>query len=136
MSPRLWLCLLLLSGCTSLDSVMSGISNTPDWFTERRSEIRGDKYPVFSEVPDLMKVQNLQNKIINQSEGAKMDRDILFTHPRAVPAPSEAREAIDQAQRDFLAAMGRPEPMREAPLSEAEIDTLLAQVRTLPEAYK
>jgi len=44
---------LLLGGCASLDDVIGGIANTPEWFQERRVEIRGEGYPDIEAVPVL-----------------------------------------------------------------------------------
>lgn len=47
------LCLLLI-GCTgSFDKVQDAVNSAPDWYDNRKAEIRGGGYPALVEVPTL-----------------------------------------------------------------------------------
>ena len=82
---------LLLGGCVSLDDVIGGIANTPDWFQERRVEIRGEGYPDINRVPILTDNESVQANIQKTEALARSDLLAFNSDPRnAVSTVSEA----------------------------------------------
>ena len=52
--PLLSVIILLIAGCTgSFAKVRDAINQAPDWYDDRRAEIRGEGYPDLAEVPEL-----------------------------------------------------------------------------------
>ena len=129
---RISLCILLLGGCASLDNVVGGISNTPEWFQERRVQIRGEGYPKFSDVPSAIPV-GVQRENLNLSdEEAIAARITLTTDERAEPAPPSAPEDISLREQALRASSGEPGPVIDPMLTEEEIAALQEQVHTIP----
>ena len=52
--PLLSVSVLLIAGCTSSFSRMrEAINQAPDWYSDRRAEIRGEGYPKLAEVREI-----------------------------------------------------------------------------------
>ncbi|MEM7663418.1 MAG: hypothetical protein AAF292_14335 [Pseudomonadota bacterium] len=127
MIMRIWPAFLLLSGCASLNDVVGGIGNAPDWFRERRVEIRGEGYPLLREVPVVNDTNAGFQRMEETSVTAEIARLYLEDHPRA--------ELSIQTPEDILAPF---EPMRaELPdiepspdeiISAEELESLLSQL--------
>lgn len=129
---RISLCILLLGGCASLDNVVGGISNTPEWFQQRRVEIRGEGYPKFSEVPSSIPVDVQRENLNLSDEEAVAARIRLTTDERAEPASPSAPEDISLREQALRASSGEPGPLIDPMLTEEEIAALQEQVHTIP----
>lgn len=118
-----------IAGCASLDDVVGGIANTPEWFQERRVEIRGDGYPDLNAVPVAAPIKGSQDRLaLSASEAAKA-REILFGHPRAAQAhltPEDMRAIADKLRPQVPTIEPKPEGF----LSAAELVALREQVNS------
>lgn len=122
---------LLLGGCVSLDDVVGGIANTPDWFQKRRVEIRGDGYPKFSDVPAETDEKALGLALEKTETDLRATQKAFANDPRAEPA---------QLTQDDIAALSnrlkaqlpdnieRTDPL----LSDADIAKLKASLKPPP----
>lgn len=127
-------CLLLcgsvgLGGCASLDDVVGGIANTPDWFQKRRVEIRGEGYPDLNAVPVAAPIKASRDRLSLSEAQASAARDILFNHSRAAGAHLTLAD-----MQAFVAEIG-PQlpsiaPKPEGFFREGEVEALLAQVNS------
>ena len=125
--------LLLLSGCASLDDVIGGIANTPEWFQERRVEIRGEGYPDINSVPVLTDNGSLQAKI-QLTEAVTRSEVLAFTSdPRNALSPV-TEDDISQLADSLQAAMPAEVAQIDALLTDADIEALRRRVR--PPAIK
>lgn len=118
----------LLGGCASLDNVIGGIGNAPEWFQERRVEIRGSGYPVFSEVPAILPTNALR-RTFSLSADQMADASVMFDiHPRAQTvdrSPDEIEADVDAIR----SRLGELPPLSDPILSEEEIAALLEEVQ-------
>lgn len=117
--------LFLLGGCASIDNVIGG---TPEWFQEKRAEIRGTGYPTFADVPTQRPVSTAR-KGFALSADEMVNAALMFdTHPRAgrVDKSGDEIEAEAEAVRQL---MGEIDPRTDAALSEADIAALRKQVQ-------
>lgn len=115
---------VLLSGCTgSVNRVKGLISEAPDWYEQRRVEIRGEGYPDVEEIPRLAD-HALPGRQLNREEAVLGTAEIAFlTHPRAEPAPATA---VADAWALHAELTAKFEPVSTPPdvLTDAEIDAL------------
>jgi len=126
-SPVLLCGAISLGGCASLDDVVGGIANTPDWFQKRRVEIRGEGYPDLNAVPVAAPIKASRDRLSLGADEAAIARATLFGHPRAEGAH------LTHADMRAIAAELRPqvpmiEPKPEGFFSEGELADLRAQV--------
>ncbi|MAN46166.1 MAG: hypothetical protein GYB49_09820 [Alphaproteobacteria bacterium] len=113
--PLIGVSCLLLAGCTgSVGKVRTAINQAPDWYDQRRVEIRGEGYPHIIDVPEIEKGEEPGQTL----EASKARSDVLRAdfeaNARAVPPADVAaeiaslRETIQrgfagfQAEADFL----------------------------------
>ena len=122
---------LLLGGCVSLDEVVGGIANTPEWFQERRVEIRGEGYPDINDVPEQENAAALRNTLASAKTGTLQELEAFLNDPRVEAASVTAEEITERA-----AELNRQLPVLEekgdALLTASEIAALRAQVRPPP----
>jgi hypothetical protein len=116
-----------LGGCASLDDVVGGIADTPDWFQKRRVEIRGEGYPDLNAVPVAAPIKGSQDRLALSASEATDARATLFGHPRSEGAN------LTLADMRAIAAQLRPqvptiEPKPEGFFTQAELADLRAQV--------
>lgn len=133
MFQRILPCILLLGGCASLDNVVGGISNTPDWFQQRRVQIRGEGYPKFKDVPAEIPVSEQRERLNISDEEAASARILLNDDPRAEAAPITSPEDISLREQALRASVPELGPLADPQLSEEDIAKLLEQVHTLPQ---
>lgn len=122
---------LLLSGCASLDDVIGGISNTPEWFQKRRVEIRGEGYPSFSDVPADIQVQDTLQRIA-VSESDTLAKLVEFLNSPRSRLPDLTEDQIDENARDLLMALPVPPVLPDALLTDEDIRVLHQQVQPPP----
>lgn len=123
--------LLLLGGCASLDDVVGGIANTPEWFQERRVEIRGEGYPDLTEVPDGRSIGAIGARLQATEALARQDLEAFLTDPRTLPA-NTTREDIEQEAARLRALLPDLPLASDELLSEAEISAMRAKLRVPP----
>jgi len=124
---------LLLGGCASLDDVIGGIANTPEWFQERRVEIRGEGYPDINSLPVLTNNKSVQANLQRTETRARGDLEVFNSDPRnAVSTVSE--DDISQLADSLRAAMPAQYAQIDALLTDAQIEAWRLKVR--PPAIK
>lgn len=131
MIKHLWPCFLLITGCASLDDVVGGISNTPEWFQQRRVEIRGDGYPRLSQVPTVSAISVPQARMELGSQEAAAARAILEGHPRSEPSPYTP-DQLYGLMAEYRPQVPDLEPKPEGFLSPEDIAFLRAQLVVPP----
>ena len=122
---------LLLGGCASLDDVVGGIANTPDWFQERRVEIRGEGYPDLSDVPSETNVLEVGNRLRATEKATRAELDAFLLDPRNQPVNLTSEEIAQRRAELRDAFLAAPKGNDEF-LSEAEIKALRTQLRVPP----
>ncbi|MEO0883729.1 MAG: hypothetical protein AAFY34_13515 [Pseudomonadota bacterium] len=127
MKIRFWPVFLLISGCASLNDVVGGIGNAPDWFRERRVEIRGEGYPRLREVPSVNDVAEGFERMEDTTVDVETARLYLNGHPRS----ELSRLAPDDILAPFVpmrAQIPDIEPAPEEIISREELESLLSQL--------
>lgn len=122
---------LLLGGCASLDDVVGGIANTPDWFQERRVEIRGEGYPDLSDVPSETNVLEVGNRLRATEKATRAELDAFLLDPRNQPVNLTSEEIAQRRAELRDAFLAAPKGNDEL-LTEAEIKALHEQLRVPP----
>ncbi|MFN4025794.1 MAG: hypothetical protein ACK4MQ_13275 [Hyphomonas sp.] len=89
---------LLVFGCTSsFGKVREAINTAPDWYGERRAQIRGEGYPDLGRVPEADTVNPPGKTLKAQQAGASQRLANAFDDPRAEVAAGGAEEIIEIA---------------------------------------
>jgi len=127
MIKRIWPVFLLCSGCASLNDVVGGVGNAPEWFRERRVEIRGEGYPLLREVPTVGDTAAGFDRMEEGTVTIETARLYLETHPRS--------KLSVQTRQDLLAPfvpmrsqLPDIEPAPEEIISDDELESLLNQL--------
>lgn len=123
--------LLLVSGCASLDDMVDGIANTPEWFQERRVEIRGDGYPQFDDIPAPINVKDVQTRLAATETVTRGDLQAFLSDPRISPA-SLSQADISQTALEMQSDLPRVIPDADPLLSRQDIADLRARLRPPP----
>lgn len=131
MVMRSFIVLLMLGGCASLDEVVGGIAIAPDWFTERRVEIRGEGYPRLRDVPVSGEFAVLSERMELGEDEIAAARRTLSEDPRAELSPYTEGDLIAM-MAPFRALVPDLEPKPEGFLSPEEIAALRAQLIVPP----
>ena len=123
--------MFLLGGCVSLDDVVGGIANTPDWFQEKRVEIRGEGYPDFSTVPAAGDAKADQASLREKEARTRALKASFFSDARTAPPD------IDETDMEASAAAMRK--LLELPagafseiLTDQQIEALRKKLRAPP----
>lgn len=101
-----------LTGCaSSLDAMRDTVAGAPEWYDERRAEVRGEGYPEIGRVPELTPEQaSLSN--LDQTRADVSETEALFLSDlRAVPAGLELDEMLEWAREtkaEFAQAADEP----------------------------
>ncbi len=115
----------------SLDDVVGGIANTPDWFQEKRVEIRGEGYPDFSSVPAAGDAKadgiNLSEK---EARTRALQASFLKDERTAPPDISEADMAASVA--DMRKLLELPRSAFNDVLTDQQIEALRKKLRAPP----
>lgn len=122
----------LLAGCVSLDDVVGGIANTPEWFQQRRVEIRGEGYPDLRDVPDETNVRAIGKRLQATEALTRKEVAAFLADPRNEAAGITSEE-ISQTAAQLRSLL----PVSEAGeydglLSSAEIEQLRARLKVPP----
>ncbi|MEZ5945702.1 MAG: hypothetical protein R3C13_11980 [Hyphomonas sp.] len=98
--PLMSVSILLLAGCTnSFAQVRDAVNQAPEWYGERRAEIRGEGYPKLYEVPELAADQ-MPGKTLPVSAGRVQVLQAMFDgNERAAPPADAAAEMAALLQR-------------------------------------
>lgn len=118
------LSLVSLGGCASLDDVVGGISNTPEWFQQRRVEIRGEGYPKFADVPERVTNANLGAAVELSGADARRAKALFESSNRAATTDISSEEiatAADGLRERLPTRFIEPAPPIVSP---AEVDAL------------
>lgn len=115
---------LALSACaTPLERVISVAGDVPDWFEDRRSEVRGEGYPSLTAVPNNIDNPLTEAQIRETSAVLDVYEDFL-RHPRAQVSTTSPADIL--AFRDQLEASLPPvsslKPI--TPMTDAEIQAI------------
>lgn len=122
---------LLLTGCASLDDVVGGIANTPEWFQERRVEIRGEGYPDFAEVPEINNTNAISQRLAQTKALAQDELEAFESHPRYAPAnitEEDMHNLAESMRADLPATLDDIDPI----MDDADIRELRRQLRPPP----
>lgn len=124
---------LLLGGCASLDDVIGGIANTPEWFQERRVEIRGEGYPDIEAVPVLTDSDSVQENLLLTEKNTRNSVAAFYSNPRNAVSDVTEADMVNLAD-SYRAFMPEHVEQIDLLLTEAEILALREKVR--PPAIK
>ena len=119
--------MLGLGGCVSIDEVVGGIANTPEWFQKRRVEIRGEGYPDLNSVPVAAPIKASRDRLALSAEEAAAARATLFDHPRAAGAHLTLAD-MQAIAAELQAQLPVTEPKPEGFFAEGELEALRDQV--------
>lgn len=121
--PLLSVPLLLITGCaTSFGRVAEAVNNAPEWYGERRAEIRGEGYPDIASLPTL-DPQNLPGKTLSLAADEAAELFAIFrNNPRAEVSHAGAAE-IEAVAAEIRAAFPAEEPPAQF-LTEADITAI------------
>lgn len=123
--PLLIVPILLVSGCTSsFAKVREAVNNAPEWYGERRTQIRGEGYPNLGALPEV-DPQNLPGQTLKN----QLNRgDVLaqaFDDARASVAVGGAEE-IRAIAESMIGSFGDVPPESDF-LTEADIAAIRSQ---------
>ena len=119
-------CGLLVAACTSsFEGVRESLSQAPDWYDQRRLEIRGEGYPDLTEVPVAAATVDRREFLVVSEQRAAMLKAVFDANARAV-TPADARAEMDAFIEDVrLRFAGLPaEPNF---LTDAEVQAIRAK---------
>lgn len=123
---------LVLGGCASLDEVVGGIANTPEWFQNRRVEIRGEGYPDLTEVPSEDSVEGVSLRLTSIEKDARAGFATFLSDPRTEAAHLSLEE-ITQRQQSLQRRLSSEAPdQTDAVLTDADLDALREKLRVPP----
>ena len=121
----------VLGGCVSLDDVVGGIANTPEWFQERRVEIRGEGYPDFADVPAETDAREIRKSLEITKSAALAELEAFTTSPRLEPANATSDD-INQLSAKLKSEFPDLGDLNSDLLTPAEIQALQAKMRPPP----
>lgn len=123
--------MFLLGGCSSLDNVIGGIGNAPDWFQQRRVEIRGEGYPSFRDVPkNVSETQQRARLTLSEAE-ALAALELFKSNLRSQP-PEMTVDDISAVAADIRKAVEKPMPMVDPILTPEEVEALRQATNPVP----
>ncbi|MFN7054084.1 hypothetical protein [Hyphomonas sp.] len=123
--PLLSVPFLLIAGCaSSYSAVREAVGQAPEWYGERRTEIRGEGYPAIADVPRLEPASVPGRGLAQRRSRAAQLVAQFDNNPRAEP-PQGGIEEILQLAADIRARLGDEEPP-EAFLTEADLAAIRA----------
>ncbi|MEM6411398.1 MAG: hypothetical protein AAF683_07660 [Pseudomonadota bacterium] len=127
MIARILPVLFMLGGCASLNDVVGGIGNAPEWFQERRVQIRGEGYPLLREVPAVDDIDEGFERMAETSVTADVAKQYLENHPRAELSALSEQELLSPFA-PMRAQLPDIQPAPEDIISDEELTALLAQL--------
>ena len=88
--PLLIVALLLLQACTnSFAQVRGAVNQAPDWYADRRTEIRGEGYPAIADVPVIDAANPPGASIAPPDEKIAALRAVFDANPRSAVTPAD-----------------------------------------------
>ena len=121
----------LLTGCASLDDVVGGIANTPEWFQDRRVEIRGQGYPDFGDVPSEEGIKPLQQNLEQSETDTRALYEAFINDPRAQSANISSDDIEDLAD-SLNAQLQADVPRQDRLLTDSDIAEIRKKLRAPP----
>lgn len=96
---RLSLFAAALTGCAnSYDTVRETMSNAPDWYEARKTEVIGEGYPHIGTIPTLSDEDRRSNRLETTRSAVQRAETLFRMDPRAVPAGLELEEMLAWAE--------------------------------------
>ncbi|MEL7481853.1 MAG: hypothetical protein AAGJ29_09845 [Pseudomonadota bacterium] len=123
--------LMLLSGCASVDNLFGGFASAPEWFNERRVEIRGEGYPKLRDVPVADDFREVSARMREGGFETEEARFIMENHPRAELSPYTPYE-LASFSAPLLAQLPDIKPDPEALYSADELAAFQEQLVVPP----
>jgi len=118
--PLLSVPLLLLAGCaTPISAVRGAVDQAPDWYGERRAEIRGEGYPDIADVPVVDRA-NLPGRSLPANRGRAVQLIALFENNPRAEAPQGGLDEILELAAEIRAGFAGYQPAEDF-LSEADL---------------
>ncbi len=111
MHIRISLLALLATGCaSSYEKVRDTMSNTPDWYEARKTEVIGEGYPKIGTIPTLTDEQRRSGQLKGTRSAVERAEALFRLDPRSVPAGLELAEMMQWAEavRAELAERDKP----------------------------
>lgn len=100
-----------LTGCaSSYDTVRDTMSNAPDWYEARKTEVMGEGYPSIGTIPTLSADDRRSNRLDATRSAVQRAETLFRMDPRAVPPGLELEEMLAWAEslQAELAALDTP----------------------------
>lgn len=93
LAPILILGLATASGCATnvSESVTNALSSAPEWFDDRKTEVKGEGYPEFTDVPSVPEVRASAKSTNREIEKLMSEAEDLMSDPKAVSPHGEER---------------------------------------------
>ena len=123
--------LFFAGGCVSLDDVVGGIANTPEWFQERRVEFRGDGFPDFSDVPNAGDIKAEKSSLEAKEYNTRVLRALFLSDERSQVSDTGVAEIDAKAER-MSELLVLPDGAFEDMMTSAEIAALRKKLRPPP----
>ena len=122
--PLLSVAILALPACVSASSMLRSADRVPDWYEERRKEIRGEGYPSLVSVPEPVGRRGADARAVLAGERGAALLALFEEEPRGLAAPADpaATEAMHLAMLERFAEDLPPGNF----LTDAEIAALRA----------
>lgn len=96
--PLLIVVAVAATGCTSsFSKVREAVNNAPDWYGERRAEIRGEGYPELAALPQASPANDAGPRLkIQLNRSSELAKE--FADPRAAVSAGGAEEILAIAE--------------------------------------
>lgn len=125
----LTIAVMMLGACASqVDAVRGAVDEAPDWFQQRRTELRGEDYPSIVEVPTVLKRDRPAISEAGRATRMAGLKAEFLSDPRA-EAPNQSRADIEKWVAEKKALFAGIEPP-----AAAEFDRSAAEVFNSPRA--
>jgi hypothetical protein len=122
--PLLSVAILAFPACVSASSMLRSADRVPDWYEERRKEIRGDGYPALSSVPEPVGRRGADRRAAEAGERGQILLALFLEDPRGLAAPADPATA-EAVQRSIMGRFAEELPPGNF-LTDAEIASLRA----------
>lgn len=118
--PLLSVPFLLLAGCASpYSAVREAVNQAPEWYGDRRSEVRGEGYPRIVDVPVLSR-DDMPGRGLAQRRGRAAELAAMFDNNPRAELPTGGSEEIYALAAEIRGAFAGFDPADDF-LTEADI---------------